>query len=359
MQLCFERRVLRIERALSPFLLYDGDRENLLEWEREEMLSVKAGVLLLLLSFALNGAEGCDGKKRGDVQNSNQSVNTGATGNSQTEKPEASNAQDDLKSLAQGQHSSVSNPFLAVARDVQTYEALRKVVNNLPELNQDFFQTNVVVAAFLGERRTGGYGVRLTRAAGGSIRVEETTPLKGAMVTQVITYPFSVVAVPVTNPGALWLTIAGNAWQTMTTRTYRVKYGEFTMSGGITGRSERFGITGRLSVSREGNLVTLFLELKSRGEKKERWLKDVASGLIQSDRRITFPKLSPGSFVDPPADMLRANVSFSDNDNRLSLSFDSIPDIVRDGFNGTGALVAETGIPGPPRKSSTAGDVPR
>jgi protease stability complex PrcB-like protein len=314
------------------------------------MLSMKALVLLLLLSFALNGAEACDGKKRGDVRNSNQSINAGATGNSQTEKPEASEVKDDLKPLAQGQHSSVSNAFIAVARDSQTYEALRKVANNLPELNQDFFQSNVVVAAFLGERGTGGYGVRLTRAASGSIRVEETAPPKGSMVTQVITNPFSAVAVPVANPGALSID-AGNAWQAMSTRTYWVKYGEFTMSGGIAGRKERFGIMGRLSVSREGSLATLYLELKSRDGKKQRTLRDVASGLVQSYKQITFPTLSPGSFVDQPADMLRANLYLSDNDRRLSLSFESIPSpFVRDGFNGEGALTAEDSPPSPPKK---------
>jgi hypothetical protein len=321
------------------------------------MLSLKAGVLALFLSFALNGVDSCDGKKSGGAQNSNQSVNASAPANRQPEKPDAGTVKDDMKQLAQGQNSLVRNAFIAVARDAETYGALRKVASSLPELGQDFFQSNLVVAAFLGERQTGGYGARITRAGAETIRVEETPPPKDAMVTQAITYPFSAVAVPVNNQSALSLD-AGNAWNAMTS-TYRVMSGEFTMSGGITGRRETFGITGRLSIAREGNLATLFLSLKSIGGKKERWLKAVASGFVNTDRKITFPNFSPGSFVDQPSDMLSANLYFSANDRRISLSFDSVPSpVVRDGFNGSGALVAESNGPTPPKKKASTEDAP-
>jgi hypothetical protein len=338
-------------------LLYDGGRENLFEWEREEMLSLKAGALVLLLSFVLNGAGSCDGKRSGNAQNLNQSGNAGAPVTRPPEKPETGDMQNDLKQLAQGQHSPVSNAFIAVARDAETYNALRQLVTNLPELKQDFFKSNLVVAAFLGERRTGGYSVRLTRAGNGSIRVEEMRPAGDAITVQVLTYPFSVVAVPVSNQEAPAIE-AGRAWQAMT-RPYQVKGGEFTMSGGIAGRSEKFGITGRIGVMREGNLATLLFNLQSKGGAKPRTLSEAASGLVQSDGRLAVALLDAGSFVDPPADVLRAKGLLAENENKLSLTFESIPGQVRDGFNGNGTLNAEASAPAPQRRRAATGDVPQ
>lgn len=316
-------------------------------------MSIKAGVFALLLSFVLNGAGSCDGKRRAGVQqNSNQAGNANVP---VSREPEAGAEKNDLKPLAQGQHSSVSNPFIFVARDAQSYEELRKLIK-LPDLAQDFFQSNLVVAAFLGERRTGGYGVRITRAGVGSIRVDETSPGRGSMTIQVLTYPFSVVAVPVENHQALPIE-AGAAWRAAT-RPYKVTNGEFTMSGGFAGRSEKFAVAGSVGVMREGNLATLFFDLQSKGGAKPRVLRDVASGSAQSDGSLTLAMLSPGSFVDQPADALRATGMFADNENRLSLNFDSIPGNVADGYNGAGTLNAEASAP-PPQRKRPAVDAPQ
>jgi hypothetical protein len=333
--------------------LSEAPWENLFELEREEMLSLKAGAMLLLLSFALNAAEACDGKKRAGAQNSNQAVNAGANVNGQPEKPVA--VKDDLKILAEGQHSPLSNAFIYVARDAETYAALRKVAGNLPELNQDFFKSNLVLAAFLGERRTGGYGVRVTRAGAETIRVEELRPPKGAMTIQVITYPFAVVAVPVSNDGAIALD-TGDAWRAMT-RAYKVKDGEFTMTGGIAGRSEKFGITGSLGLMREGSLATFIFELQSKGGTKARALKGAASGLVQADGTMAISNLQAGTFVDPPADLLRANAQFAKDETSLSLTFESIPGIVNDGFNGRGSLNAAG--PAPQKKKASTEEMPQ
>jgi hypothetical protein len=299
----------------------------------------------------LNGVDSCDGKKSGGEQNSNQSGNASAPVNRQPEKPDGGAVKDDMKQLAQGQHSSIINAFIVAARDAETYGALRKVVTNLPELDKNFFESNLVVAAFLGERRTGGYSVRFTRTGGGSIRVEESTPPRDSMSAQVITYPFSVVAVPVNNQEPVAVE-PGNAWRTMT-RPYQVKDGEFTMSGGIAGRSEKFGIAGNIGVMREANLASFFFELQSKGGAKQRSLKDVVSGLVQTDGRIAIGKLSPGSFVDLPADAIRATGAFNANENELSLAFESIPGTVADGYNGRGSLNAGATAPAPKKKASS------
>jgi hypothetical protein len=321
------------------------------------MFSVKAVVLALFLSFALNGAGSCNDKRVSNAQNSNQSGAANAPVNRQPERAGEAVAKNDLKTLAEGQLSSVGNAFIMVARDAATYGALRGVVKNLPELNEEFFKSNLVVAAFLGERRTGGYGVRFMLAANGAIRVEETRPAKDAMVVLMITYPFSIVAVPVLNKEPLTID-AGNTWRAMT-RPYNVIDGEFTMSGGIAGRTEKFEIAGTLGVMLEGELATIFFELRSKGGAKTRILKNVASGIVNGNGNISITGMSAGSFVDPPADLLRTTGQFTENENRLSLTFESIPGTVADGYSGRGTLKAQATAPAPKKNKPLTGDVPQ
>lgn len=321
------------------------------------MLSAKAGVFVLLLSFAFNGAGSCDAKKSGNMPNSNQVGNASASVKPQPERGGESAVRDDVKTLAQGQYSSVRNAFIVAARDAEMYAALRRMVSNLPDVEQNFFQSNAVVAAFLGERQTGGYSVRFNRTADGKLRIEESMPPKGSMSAQVITTPFSVIAVPVNNQASLAVDL-GSAWRAGV-RPYRVTNGDFTMSGGITGRSEKFGIAGSISVMREGNLATLILELQSKNGGRERALRDIASGLVKSDGGITINHMGAGSFVDQPADALRATALFTANENRLSLTFDSIPGRIADGYNGRGNLEAAATAPAPQKKKSSTGDEPQ
>lgn len=321
------------------------------------MLSIKALMLGVLLSFSLNGAASCDAQKKGNAPDSNQSGKTGAISNNQPEKQERGAVKDDLKRLAEGQHGSVSNAFIAVARDTEAYGELRKLVSSLPEQDQNFFESNLVVAAFLGVRSSGGYGVRFMRAGNGALRVEETRPPKGSMTIQVITYPFAVVAVPSSNQESLALE-AGETWRIMT-RPYQVRAGDFTMSGGITGRSEKFGIAGSIGVMREGNLATFLFNLQSKDGAKPRSLRDVASGVVQTDGRVRIASMSAGSFVDAPADALRPTGLFAENENKLSLTFESIPGMIADGFNGRGTLNAEAAAPAPGKNKSSIRDVPQ
>src|ERR1700682_3518686 len=63
----------------------------------------------------------------------------------------------EMKVLAEGYHSAIINSFVAVVRDAEAYAALVKLDGNLRKLDEDFFKSNAVIAAFLGERKTGGY----------------------------------------------------------------------------------------------------------------------------------------------------------------------------------------------------------
>lgn len=303
------------------------------------MLGIKLAALGLLASFALNGAGACEAKKgAGGVTQANQANQQKAPESRKPQEPVEGAPLSDLKILAQGQQSRVSNAFIVVARDSETYAALRKLVAELPELEKGFFASNAVVAAFLGERRTGGYAVSFKQSGDGGLRVEEIKPPKGSMTIQVITTPFAVAALPLKANSSLAVD-AGATWRAAA-RPFRVRSGEFQMSGGIAGRTEKFEVVGLVGLMREGELATLLFDIKGKGSTKPRALKEVASGIVQSDGVLKVKGLGAGTFVDQPSDALRLSALISAR--RLSVTFESIPGRIADGYNGRGSLEAES-----------------
>src|SRR5437660_8584535 len=87
-------------------------------------------------------------------------------------------ASGELKVLAEGFHSSITDAFVAVIRDEETYSELVKIEPSLPNLGGDFFESHVVIAAFLGQRNTGGYSVEITRHSG-RLLIGDKVPGKG------------------------------------------------------------------------------------------------------------------------------------------------------------------------------------
>lgn len=254
-------------------------------------------------------------------------------------------ANSEMKVLAEGSHSEVTSPFLVVAREPGTYAELRKLVPGLPQLLDEFFKSQVVVAAFMGERNTGGYSVEMTRAADGVIRVAANSPPKGAMVTQVITAPFKVVSIP----SSPWLGLeAEGVWQ-QAMHSYRVTSGDFTMSGGFAGRREQFGLEGAIRVMRAGKLATFFFDLQSSGGEKQRSLKEPISGLVENGQ-ITIYLMGAGSLIETPHGNLSASGTFTDKDRALALSFKSLPTMISDGFAGEGTVEAEAATSAPQKK---------
>jgi len=266
----------------------------------------------------------------------------GPQNNKQNDK-EAANSE--IKVLAEGAHSEVTNPFLVVARDAQVYANLRKLVAGLPDLQDEFFKSRAVVAAFMGERNTGGYRVEITRAPNGAIRVAAKSPPKDAMVAQVLTAPFRVVSVPSSPSLALE---AEGAWQ-QAMRSYRITSGEFTMSGGFAGRMERFALAGDIRMMREGKLVTLLFDVKSSGAQKQRSLKEAATGLFENGT-IDVWRIGAGSLIEMPHSDLSAKGRFADKDSQLALDFKSLPTMIADGYGGGGSIQAEAPAPPPQGK---------
>jgi hypothetical protein len=237
----------------------------------------------------------------------------------------------------EGYHAAITEPFVAVIRDGNTYARLMTEERNLPQLGDDFFNSNIVIAAFLGQRNTGGYSVEIRRQQNGQIRVSEKAPAKGTMVPQMITAPFKVVSFETSRTASVPPAI-DQAFQ-LKAQLYRVTSGRFTVSGGFTGRSESVALAGKLQVMRLGDLMTIELALVGNGTSRERSLRDSATTVIK-DHSFTIPRMSRGSLLDPPSGDLHISGRFGDN-NRLSLEIGSAPINVPENYSGKGTVEAE------------------
>ncbi|MCA1567037.1 MAG: protease complex subunit PrcB family protein [Acidobacteria bacterium] len=328
------------------------------------------GLALMLTAFVFGatGASACTVAPR------EEGANGGGQSRPKTQTPQPSTPQQpspvtegeenletkvagEIKELAGGGHSSVRESFIAVARDAQTYGLLRRLHDKLPELGADFFKSNAVVAAFLGQRRSGGYGVRITRASapGGGVRVSEKTPAKDAFTTMALTSAFQIVSVPVHEDRPLALELDAS-WQEAA-RPYTVGAGEFTRMGGFAGRPERSVLSGDLRVMRHAQLATVFFALAGTGAEGKRSLQDVTTGTVTPEGALALTRLDPGSFVPPPRYPLRARGQFAADEGKLSLTFEVMEAKVNDGYGGQGKLEAEATAP-PPKKRAVDGDDP-
>jgi hypothetical protein len=297
---------------------------------------LKTFALLMLSTLALSsGASGCHAKQNAALP---------------TQTPNTETSTKAPKILAEGFHSLITNPFIAVIRDAVTYAELKKLDDMLPKLDAEFFNSHAVVAAYLGTRNTGGYSVEIRWGTGLSVGrtpakpsmyIEEKAPAKGVMVPQMITSPFKVVSLEV-NPTDNIMVASDSAWR-QTMRRYRIASGTFKMSGGFAGTTEQFRLTGDLKIlAREGNLATFFIALLNADPaKKQRSLNDITTGVIDADGHLRINKLTTGSLVDAPNGGLKVSGAFSSSGSKISLVFNSLPTMVADGYQGEGTLEAE------------------
>ena len=335
------------------------------------MTRKKFGIALMLTAFVLSatGASACAVERRESARGGEQSKPGTQTPPPSTppqpspvlegEENLETKVAGEIKELAGGGHSSVRESFIVVARDAQTYALLRQLHDKLPELGADFFKANAVVAAFLGQRRSGGYSVQIIGAGapgGGALRVSEKTPAKDAFTTMALTSAFQIVSVPVHEDRPLALELDA-PWQEAA-RPYKVSAGEFTRMGGFAGRPERSTLSGDVRVMRHAQLATVFFALVGTGAEGKRSLQDVATGTVTPEGALALTRLDPGSFVPPPRYPLRARGQFAAADEgKLSLTFEVMETKVNDGYGGQGKLEAEATAP-PPKKRAVDGDDP-
>ena len=109
-----------------------------------------------------------------------------------------------IRSLAKGAFSGVKEARHEVIRDADAWEKFWKLhsvsgssVEKIPAVN---FAREMVIAATMGTKRTGGYTIEIVRVepAGKSLQivVKQTSPPPGALTIQALTAPFHFVAVP-------------------------------------------------------------------------------------------------------------------------------------------------------------------
>jgi hypothetical protein len=315
----------------------------------------------LALTYTAALARGCDsrpGRGANGAAQSQTTTPTPAATPASTPSPtvtsggasqEAATNTAELKVIAAGSQSRVADAFVAVARDAETYAAVRRLHAGLPELGADFFRASAVAAAFLGRRNSGGYAVEIARDAQGALRVTERAPAKGAMTTMALTAPFAVVSFAQNPEGPVRLAL-GEAWRQQA-RPYSVREGEFTMTGGFAGVRQQFKFGGTLAALTHKNLATLIFDLKGEGEAGAgRALSGAATGTIDGSGRLLVAQLDPGSFIQPPRRAARAEGQVSESGHRLTLTLDGNQPAVADGFGGTGKLEVDATGPAPPKR---------
>jgi hypothetical protein len=245
---------------------------------------------------------------------------------------------DGFKVLAEGMTSEVEKPFVFVARDAETYAALQKLIPDLPKQDGKFFESNAVIAAFLGQRSTGGYGIVIANI-NSKIEIKETAPPKGSMTIQVITSPYKVVAVPLKEDATFeYQKNLGldKAWQAATER-YGAD-GEIAESGGFAPTERSYPVYGEIRVMRYGDYATLMLWLQDKSKDSSLKMTDVATGVAQQNGSFKFTRIDPGSLVRAPRPTFNGVGSFKNNS--LTLLFDSNETNVSDGYEGKGKIEA-------------------
>ena len=112
----------------------------------------------------------------------------------------AQSAAQPVTTVAQGAYSGISDASEVVLRSRAEWDALWKAHAGLQPIPAVDFSQEVVVAVFLGARRSGGFGAEIlgTRREAAALVIEyrERVPAAGDIVTQAITSPFHIVRVP-------------------------------------------------------------------------------------------------------------------------------------------------------------------
>ncbi|HEY1403441.1 MAG TPA: protease complex subunit PrcB family protein, partial [Pyrinomonadaceae bacterium] len=295
------------------------------------MARKKFGIALMLAALVFNaaGASACTVGTRGGANEAGQSQRKTQTPPQPSPQPSPvlegeenleTKVGGEIKELAAGGYGTVREPFIYLARDAQTYAGLRELNDKLPELGADFFKSNAVVAAFLGQRRSGGYGVQITRGGAGVLRISEKSPAKDAFTTMALTSAFQIISVAVDEESPLALELDAT-WREAA-RPYTIGAGEFTRIGGFAGGRERSTLAGEIRIMRHAQLATVFFSLVGTGAEGKRALQDVTTGTVTPEGALTLARLDPGSFVPPPRHPLRAEGRFADDEGKLSLTFE-------------------------------------
>jgi hypothetical protein len=106
-----------------------------------------------------------------------------------------------FETLDRGTASAIRQRTFVVARTTEEIAALWRAHRGAPPPPAVGGRT--VIGVFAGERPTGGYQIDVerieTRAGRLHVHVRDTVPPPGTLVTQSLTYPYHIVAIPPTD----------------------------------------------------------------------------------------------------------------------------------------------------------------
>lgn len=120
-------------------------------------------------------------------------------------------ADDGVRTLARGSQSGIKKAERVTAQTQEEWTALWKrhageaAAADAPKVD---WSKEMVLGAFLGSRTTGGYAVQIAgvkeQAGKLVVQVETRSPKPGGFVTQAITSPFHLAAVPKSSLPVTW-----------------------------------------------------------------------------------------------------------------------------------------------------------
>lgn len=121
--------------------------------------------------------------------------------------------------VEQGQQSAQTERGEVVIRDAESWAELWSLVHAgrepIPDLPQVDFTREIAVAAFMGQRTTGGHSIEIQRAVETDeeilLVVRESSPPPDAMTTQVMTSPYHIIRMERTDKEIVWERSADNA----------------------------------------------------------------------------------------------------------------------------------------------------
>ncbi len=291
---------------------------------------MKQRALIIAILLSITFTIGCFAQMQADTNVKKDSKTKLTKRNKKVEK------QINLEVLAKGNYSGIEEAFIFVAKNKDDLSSLTGLIDNLEIKKKVDFEKNVVIAAFAGGHRTGGFSVEFEETEQ-SLFINLNSPPKDAMVTQALTQPFKIVSVPLEK----WKTKKiefSKTWKRKA-QVYEVKEGTFEFSGGIAGIRKEFDTEGTVTVFRLNKFATVILNLKGTGKEKERTFYEVMSGKVKDDILI-FNDLNGGSFIDSPHPPLKAMTTLYDKKLVISFSTENEKFPVSDGFEGRGSLEA-------------------
>jgi len=110
-----------------------------------------------------------------------------------------------FRTIARGYQSAIAGEGVTVVRDADAWRALwnRHTASELPRPDAPAidFAKEMVVCVTLGQRPTFGYAIEIVRVSDGAdaklvVETRDTRPAKDAILNQVITQPYHMIATP-------------------------------------------------------------------------------------------------------------------------------------------------------------------